>query len=113
MKDLLNHRLESGTIPGVLADSDIGICEDDAIHAEGSVTTLVQSGEIDLRKLDMVQLALFRDALEGTTYFANEEDAIASGETTKAKMRTAHKAADRLEEAFKSETGRTLEIPRQ
>lgn len=47
--------------------------------------------------LTPLQLEILVDCLEGSTWFADEEDAIARGDLTKSKSRTAHKAADELE----------------
>lgn len=115
MKEILLHRLEEGVIAGVLECSEI-CTETEAEEAEARVISAVNSGEIDLSKLTTVEWEVFKDALDGSTFFADSADAVALGPKgggyTRGQLLTWHKAANALEAACRAERGSDVTIPR-
>ncbi len=102
---LLLHRLGAGTIPEVLACSFDDISEQDAEDAAQRVEKMIESGSIDIAKLDRIEREVLRDCMDGATCFADYEDAIALGKTNRGNYLADHRAANELEKAFFEATG--------
>ncbi len=109
---LLMHRLSAGVIPEVLADSDLGISVDDAITAQAHVCFMVGTTELDIAQLNRVQREVLKDCLDGATYFAGYEDAIALKERTRGDFLADSRAANELEEEFFKATGEKVSFIR-
>ncbi len=107
-KDILLHRLDSGCIAEVLVESDYMTDLYSAEAAVDSVTVKVKSGVLDLESMPQTECWVLEDCLDGSTYFADEDYAIERNQTTKSKSRTAHKAADALEDAFSQAWNRQI-----
>lgn len=107
------HRIDSGNIPAVLADTEeLNITESEAEAAVQRVTGLIKSGSIDIQSLNRAEREVFKDAMDGSTYFCGEGDAIVLKELSRGKSMAMHKAANSLEESFYKETSERIYIPR-
>lgn len=111
--DILDHRLGSGCVADVLADTEeLGISLEEAESAVASVERMIKSGDLPLESLTRIEREVLIDCLDGSTYFCDEGDAIALGETTRGKQLACHKAANALESAFGKAFGRDVECVR-
>jgi hypothetical protein len=112
-QEILLHRLDSGAIADCLADTEeLQISREDAENATLEVTKMVKSGRIYLDQLGYAQKEVLIDCLEGSTFFAGWEDAVATRETTRGRMLNLFKAAVELEEAFTAAFGRQINCTR-
>lgn len=132
---ILDHRLSAETIPEVLASTVASEAAEkvarygtdgwnavyDRVESENlprfrsahtEVIKMIEKRDLPLETLTPDQLAVAIDCLEGSTFFADWEDRIACGESTKSKLNTAHKAADQLESALSVVAGRDVECVR-
>ncbi len=129
---ILEHRLSADTVPSVLASSTASEAADkvgeygtpawnatyDRVEAETLpgfenaaqvVKRMVNSLDLPLESLTPAEMAVVIDCLEGSTFFADEEDAIARGYTTASKARHAHTAAAYLAQAIELVTGNRVD----
>ncbi len=105
-KALLQHRLSADVIAGCLADTEeLKISLAEAEEAERKISAWVEAGQLPLEQMNKVEIEVVRDCLDGSTFFADEDDNIALGYTTRGKQRTFHKAADQLEAEILRVTG--------
>ncbi len=111
-KDLLLHRPEDCIVECLADTEELNITADQAQTAVAEVTAMIETGEIDIVGLNRIQREVFKDMLDGSTYFCDADDAIALGETTKGKVAGAHRNADALEQAYFSVTNERVFIPR-
>ena len=115
--DILDHRMSLGAehIAECIwsnEEFDPPTTQAEAEAACASVEKMLLAGFIPLESLTLAERRVMDDLLDGSTYFANEEDAIALGETTRSKSRTRHKAADELETAFTAAFGERVRCAR-
>lgn len=109
-KELLQHRLD---VPDALADA----LEEEFSHpyveecARVLAKALRTSADLDFSKLSACQLALLKDCIEGSTFFADAEDAVAAGTTTRSQLMHWQKAAHSLERKFAA-LGHKVNFPR-
>lgn len=107
--DILDHRLSSGCVADCLADTEeLGISLTDAECAVEKIKRMVKEGEIPLESLTPTELEVVIDCLDGSTYFANADDAVTLHETTRGAVLEAHKAATRLEAEISKAAGRRV-----
>lgn len=112
-RELLLHRLESGCIAGCLADADENPpLESDAEIAVDSVMLLVSAGVLPFHAIPAIQLDVIEDAMDGSTFFADSQDAVTLKEISRGRLLAMHKAANELETAFFKATGRRVSVPR-
>ena len=90
--EILAHRLE---VPDALADCLEQFDKD--IIFEQSKFLLKNGLSIELDNLNEVQKAILIDCCEGSTFFADCNDAVASGELSKGKLLSWFRAAESLE----------------
>lgn len=110
---ILDHRLSTGNIPDVLAETEeLGISLAEAEAAAASVARMIEAREIPMEKLSRAEQEVLADCIEGSTYFCDELDAIALGQTTRGKQYRHHAAADHLEKAFSIAFGRRIRCVR-
>jgi len=110
-REILMHRLDSGCVADVLFESDLAPL-DEAENAVHRVTNFVKARTLPLEDLTTLELAVVEDCLDGCTYFADCDDAMARNQTTRAKVRGWHKAADALEEAVSKAVGHQVTCAR-
>lgn len=111
--DILEHRLSSGSIAECLADTeelDISLVEAEAAVAQ--VMADVKAGNLPLYTYSRIELEVVIDCLDGSTYFAGSDDAVAEGNLTRQKLTAQHKAADTLESAVSLVAGRRVKCVR-
>ncbi len=110
--DILDHRLQ---VPDAIADA----LESDFPHT-GDVQDLVRQlchyvkidRAIEAVALPELEKAILADALEGSTFFASSEDALALGEISRGQLLNWHNAANSLEQKISNLLGRNIHIPR-
>lgn len=103
-REILMHRLESGCIADVLFESDVAPL-DEAENAVHRVTNFVKESALPLEDFTRLELEVVEDCLDGSTYFADYDDAMARNQTTRSKVRKWNKAADDLEDAVSKAVG--------
>jgi hypothetical protein len=127
----LDHRLSAETVADVIASTHASEAADKAGEygtpawvaefervekeklpvyeaANAAVAKMVHSKELPLESMTLAEMEVLIDCIEGSTYFANEEDAIASGEITKSKSWHTHTAVDYLVQAIETVTGERI-----
>lgn len=104
---ILEHRLDAGVIPDVLAESEICTVEQGEI-ACASIERMLRENEIKFEILTQWELEVVIDCLDGSAFFANSKDAVALGEISKSQLNTMHKAADQLQDEILKTTGRKV-----
>ena len=104
--DILRHRIESGCIPEVLAESDICTVElaDDAVM---EVRRMLDAGGFD-DQLSAIELEVIADCLDGSTYFANIDDAVALKQISKGAALMLFRAANELDALVSRLLGRPI-----
>lgn len=106
---ILEHRISGGTIAEVLADTeDLNVTYDEAQIAVDAVEKMINSRNLPLETLTPLELEVVIDCLDGSTFFASADNAIACGEYTRSKLNTALKAAAELEDAVSKVAGRRV-----
>lgn len=83
---------------------------DEGNEAAGRVLNLLRSGELKFENLSPIEKFMVEDWLDGSTYFANMDDAIASGELTHQKASALRRAGESLLNKFR-EGGIHVNIP--
>lgn len=73
---------------------------DEGMKAAAQIERCIELGSVNLEALTPVELFVLQDCLDGSTYFASADNAIASGEVTWGKVESHRQAAARLVEKF-------------
>lgn len=113
-RELLLHRLDSDVIQDCLLDSDLEppVSEEELDEAVACLTSrVINEAEIDLKALNYVERLVFIDALEGSTFSAGLEDAVATGDISKGKALTIHRVVQDMEDEVRYELGLDISIP--
>jgi hypothetical protein len=115
--EILRHRLDADCTVECLLDyaegeAPIAHSPEAAEAAVGEIYRMLDAGEIDFGCLSRLAVEVLVDCIEGSTFFADENQAIAMGEWTKARSRAAHAAADELEKWISEAAGRRVRCTR-
>lgn len=102
------HRLDSGCVADVLFESEIADDFDCAECAVKVIEGCVKMGELPLEKLNPLEFAVIVDCLDGSTFFADSNDAVTSKQITNQKLTAWHKAANELEKQVSEVAGREI-----
>lgn len=108
--EILRHRLDSGVVADVLIESDICTELADAEEAVAAVRDYVENGELpEADALRALEIEVLADCLDGCTFFAGIEDAVATGELTRGASLSFFKAAGQLEVLISDLCGRQVD----
>lgn len=109
-REILLHRL---CVPDALADClEEGFEREEVMFTAGVLAQQIQQGEgWDFEEASELEKAIIKDCCNGSTFFASSEDAVATGEISRGKLRRWNMAADLLEDTLKA-VGVKAEIPR-
>jgi hypothetical protein len=112
--EIVEHRL---AVPDALAeclsdDPEASFTHDEVYAAVLQLTKQLETTRsFDTGTLRPVEKAILIDCLEGSTFFADSEDAAASGEVSRGKLLSQQKAARKLEAKFEFAGLATSGIP--
>jgi hypothetical protein len=83
-------------------DSDEHFIEliEEGEKAAAQIERAINLGSVNLDALTPIELFVLQDCLDGSTYFASADNAVACGETTWGKVESHRQAAARLVEKF-------------
>jgi len=113
--EIVLHRL---AVPDAIADAieDRTNQPRDIIEWEAGILSQIIKGDLpgqlEWEELSVTEQNILIDAAEGSTFFADMDDAVACRALSQGKALAYHRAADSLEKKLSAASGLTVRIPR-